>query len=158
MGSLKISNITPLLGNIKVGSINVSEIYCGTTLVWPIDVPPPESCLFTVDAGQVIPSCLFNVKAYLGTCIFHVETSVPDCRFNITADISNCIFTVTASEYQNCRFNITTTIPSCDFNVKSSIPDCRFYATADIPNCAIYVAAAEVNCLFDIVAYKQNIV
>jgi uncharacterized protein (TIGR02145 family) len=36
MSDLKINNITPLSGNIKVGNTNVSQIYCGSTLVWPL--------------------------------------------------------------------------------------------------------------------------
>lgn len=35
MADFKIGNTTPAVGNIKLGSSNVSKIYKGTTLVWP---------------------------------------------------------------------------------------------------------------------------
>ena len=42
MGDLKIQGITPAVGKIKVGDINVQKIYDGTELVWPTSVGPGE--------------------------------------------------------------------------------------------------------------------
>lgn len=39
MNDLKIQGITPAVGKIKVGDINVQKIYDGTELVWPSDTP-----------------------------------------------------------------------------------------------------------------------
>ena len=65
MSDLKISNITPALGNIKVGSTNVSEMYCGTTLVWPPGSPVIGCNLPDVTIGtQVWKGCNLNVETY----------------------------------------------------------------------------------------------
>ena len=40
MADLKFGNVTPAVGNIKLGSNNVSEIYQGTTKLWPLGTPP----------------------------------------------------------------------------------------------------------------------
>lgn len=40
MADLKFGNVTPAVGNIKLGSNNVSEIYQGTTKLWPQSFPP----------------------------------------------------------------------------------------------------------------------
>ena len=40
MADLKFGNVTPAVGNIKLGSNNVSEIYQGTTKLWPLGSPP----------------------------------------------------------------------------------------------------------------------
>lgn len=65
MSDLKINNITPALGNIKVGSTNVSEIYCGNTLVWPPATPSIECNLPDVTIGtQVWKGCNLNVETY----------------------------------------------------------------------------------------------
>jgi len=40
MADLKFGNVTPAVGNIKLGSNNVSEIYQGTTKLWPQSAPP----------------------------------------------------------------------------------------------------------------------
>lgn len=65
MGDLKINNITPLSGNIKVGNTNVSQIYCGSTLVWPL-VPPITPCnLPNIQIGtQIWTRCNLNVSTY----------------------------------------------------------------------------------------------
>ena len=45
MADLKINGITPDgVGKIKLGSVDVQEIYMGSTLVWPISSPTP--CIF----------------------------------------------------------------------------------------------------------------
>ena len=65
MSDLKINNITPALGNIKVGSTNVSEIYCGNTLVWPPATPSIECNLLDVTIGtQIWKGCNLNVETY----------------------------------------------------------------------------------------------
>ncbi len=40
MADLKFGNVTPAVGNIKLGSNNVSEIYQGTTKLWPLGSAP----------------------------------------------------------------------------------------------------------------------
>ena len=40
MADLKFGNVTPAVGNIKLGSDNVSEIYQGSTKLWPLGTPP----------------------------------------------------------------------------------------------------------------------
>jgi len=40
MADLKFGNVTPAVGNIKLGSSNVSEIYQGTTKLWPLGSAP----------------------------------------------------------------------------------------------------------------------
>lgn len=40
MADLKFGNVTPAVGNIKLGSSNVSEIYQGATKLWPLGTPP----------------------------------------------------------------------------------------------------------------------
>ena len=40
MADLKFGNVTPAVGNIKLGSNNVSEIYQGATKLWPQSSPP----------------------------------------------------------------------------------------------------------------------
>jgi len=40
MADLKFGNVTPAVGNIKLGSNNVSEIYQGATKLWPQSAPP----------------------------------------------------------------------------------------------------------------------
>ena len=40
MADLKLGNLTPVVGNVKLGSNNVSEIYQGTTKLWPLGTPP----------------------------------------------------------------------------------------------------------------------
>lgn len=40
MADLKFGNVTPSVGNIKLGSNDVSEIYQGTTKLWPQSAPP----------------------------------------------------------------------------------------------------------------------
>lgn len=42
MNDLKIQGITPAVGKIKVGDINVQKIYDGTELVWPISIDPGQ--------------------------------------------------------------------------------------------------------------------
>jgi uncharacterized protein (TIGR02145 family) len=65
MSDLKINNITPTLGNIKVGSTNVSEIYCGNTLVWPPSSPSIACNLIDVTIGtQIWKGCNLNVETY----------------------------------------------------------------------------------------------
>ena len=65
MSDLKINNITPLSGNIKVGNTNVSQIYCGSTLVWPL-APPITPCnLPNIAIGtQIWTRCNLNVSTY----------------------------------------------------------------------------------------------
>ena len=47
MADFKLNGITPDgVGKIKLGSVDVQEIYMGSTLVWPSDTPAP-------DPGQV---------------------------------------------------------------------------------------------------------
>lgn len=49
MSDFKINGITPLIGNIKTGTTNVSQIYAGSTLVWPMIQPPtPPPVITTV--------------------------------------------------------------------------------------------------------------
>jgi hypothetical protein len=52
MADFKIGGVTPLLGEMKIGSSNVRKIYNGPTLVWPID-EPTLTWYFVVD---LIPS------------------------------------------------------------------------------------------------------
>ncbi len=40
MADFKFGNVTPAVGNIKLGSDNVSEIYQGATKLWPLGTPP----------------------------------------------------------------------------------------------------------------------
>ena len=40
MADLKFGNVTPAVGNIKLGSNSVSEIYQGATKLWPLGTPP----------------------------------------------------------------------------------------------------------------------
>jgi hypothetical protein len=40
MADLKFGNVTPAVGNIKLGSSNVSEIYQGATKLWPLGSAP----------------------------------------------------------------------------------------------------------------------
>lgn len=40
MADLKFGNVTPAVGNIKLGSNNVSEIYQGATKLWPLGSAP----------------------------------------------------------------------------------------------------------------------
>jgi len=40
MADLKFGNVTPAVGNIKLGSNNVSEIYQGATKLWPLGTSP----------------------------------------------------------------------------------------------------------------------
>mgnify|MGYP000023170715 FL=1 len=40
MADLKLGNLTPAVGNVKLGSNNVSEIYQGATKLWPLATPP----------------------------------------------------------------------------------------------------------------------
>lgn len=40
MADLKLGNLTPVVGNVKLGSNNVSEIYQGATKLWPLGTPP----------------------------------------------------------------------------------------------------------------------
>ena len=49
MGDLRIGTATsaPAIGELKLGSINISKIYSGSTLVWPIDVA--DVCGFGTD-------------------------------------------------------------------------------------------------------------
>ena len=66
MSDLKISNITPAVGNIKTGSTNVSKIYCGSTLVWP---PTSIACVACsvgdVPIGtQIWTGCNLSVTTY----------------------------------------------------------------------------------------------
>jgi len=42
MGDLKIQGITPAVGKIKVGDINVQKIYNGDEFVWPISIDPGQ--------------------------------------------------------------------------------------------------------------------
>ena len=65
MGDLKINNITPLTGNIKVGNTSVSQIYCGSTLVWPL-APPITPCNLpnVVIGTQTWKGCNLNVSTY----------------------------------------------------------------------------------------------
>ena len=65
MSDLKINNITPLSGNIKVGNTNVSQIYCGSTLVWPL-APPITPCNLpnVVIGTQTWKGCNLNVSTY----------------------------------------------------------------------------------------------
>lgn len=58
MGDLKINNITPSSGNIKVGNTNVSQIYCGSTLVWPL------ACNDVIIGTQTWTGCNLNVSTY----------------------------------------------------------------------------------------------
>jgi hypothetical protein len=45
MADLKLNGITPDgVGKIKLGSVDVQEIYMGSTLVWPPSSPTP--CMF----------------------------------------------------------------------------------------------------------------
>src|SRR5210317_2255650 len=44
MADFKLNGITPDgVGKIKIGSVDVQEIYMGSTLVWPMSTPP---CIF----------------------------------------------------------------------------------------------------------------
>jgi len=65
MGDLKINNITPLTGNIKVGTTNVSQIYCGSTLVWPLG-PQPEACNLpdVIIGTQTWKGCNLDTSTY----------------------------------------------------------------------------------------------
>jgi uncharacterized protein (TIGR02145 family) len=65
MSDLKINNITPLSGNIKVGNTNVSQIYCGSTLIWPL-APPITPCNLpnVVIGTQTWKGCNLNVSTY----------------------------------------------------------------------------------------------
>lgn len=40
MADLKLGNLTPAVGNVRLGSNNVSEIYQGATKLWPLGTPP----------------------------------------------------------------------------------------------------------------------
>ena len=49
MGDLKIQGITPAVGKIKVGDINVQKIYNGEEFVWP----PSDSPYNPIDGGEL---------------------------------------------------------------------------------------------------------
>ena len=66
MGDLKINNITPSTGNIKVGTTNVSQIYCGSTLVWPL-APQPVACNLpdVIIGTQTWKGCNLDTSTYV---------------------------------------------------------------------------------------------
>ena len=145
MADLKFGSVTPALGDIKVGSNNVSKIYQGSTEVWPglSNIHYTTTICATGNIGRPMPASkgvdasgqevdLTGILA-IGTVVQQVSTSGTTSRpcVSISGHVTGTtastrrIYTPTMNDFSNCN-DCNLSAPSykvelCDGSVQAYV-------------------------------------